>query len=269
MTRVVAVLVLMSALMASWGCQEKVNYLKARSALNKGVTAFTAGNYIIAGQHFEQAAELDSELSAARVYLAYSTMMQYQPGVQFADNLAIAEKALAGFDDVLKDDPQNETALKSKASLYFQMKEMDQSKEWHMKVLDAVPDSKESFYTIGVICWTQSFTPRLQLRADLNMQQEDPGPLRDRQKREELAAEVIPLIDEGLDAMGKAIELDADYSDAMAYINLLYRERADFADSRQGYDEYLALADEWVEKTLETQRRVAEESTIETFTREE
>lgn len=251
--------------------------LRARNALNKGVQAFSTGDFVRAGTLFEEAADLDPDLTPARVYLAYSTMMQYQPGAEYPENIAIAEKALQGFKDVLEDDPGNSTALQSIASLYFQMKRMEDAKDWHHKVLEAVPDYKESYYTIGVICWTQSYEPRLELRAELGMKQEDPGPIRiarrlNRNQREglaEIAEEVVPIIDEGLEALEKALAIDEDYDDAMAYVNLLYRERADFAETRAEYDEYLDQADEWVQRALDTRKRKAEESTIETFTTEE
>ncbi len=256
---------------------KNVDSLKARMALNRGVTAFSAANYQIAARHFEEASTLDPELSDARVYLAYSTMMQYQPGFDYPENVAIAEKALDGFKDVLKVDPANSTALQSIASLYFQMKKMEDAKDWHQKVLDVLPENKESYYTIGVICWTQSYEPRLEFRAELGMQQEDPGPIRtrgrlNRNQREaltEVAGEVVPLIDQGLESLEKAIEIDPDYDDAMAYVNLLYREKADFAENNSDYDDLLAQADEWVQRALDTRKRKAEESTIETFTVDE
>lgn len=251
--------------------------IKARMALNKGVTAFSAANYQIAARHFEEASSLDPELSDAKVYLAYSTMMQYQPGFDYPENVAIAEKALDGFKDVLTGDPTNSTALQSIASLYFQMKRMEMAKEWHQKVLDVLPENKESHYTIGVICWTQSYEPRLEFRAEIGMSQEDPGPIRvrgrmNRNRREaltEVAEEVVPLIDQGLDALERAINIDPDYDDAMAYVNLLYREKADFAETNDEYDNLLAQADEWVQRALDTRKRKAEESTVETFTTDE
>jgi len=251
--------------------------IKARMALNKGVTAFSAANYQIAARHFEDASSLDPELSDAKVYLAYSTMMQYQPGFDYPENVAIAEKALDGFKDVLKGDPSNSTALQSIASLYFQMKRMEMAKEWHQKVLDVLPENKESHYTIGVICWTQSYEPRLEFRAEIGMSQEDPGPIRtrgrlNRNRREaltEVAGEVVPLIDQGLESLERAINIDPDYDDAMAYVNLLYREKADFAETNDEYDDLLAQADEWVQRALDTRKRKAEESTVETFTTDE
>ena len=256
---------------------KNVDSLRARMALNRGVQAFASGDYVRAAERFEEAAGLDADLADARVYLAYSTMMQYTPGAEYQENIDIANKALEGFKAVLEDDPENSTALQSIASLYFQMKEMELAKDWHHKVLDLHPDAKESYYTIGVICWTQSYEPRLQFRADIGMRQEDPGPIRtrgglNRSQREALAevgGEVVPVIDEGLQALEKAIEIDPDYDDAMAYVNLLFRERADFSETDDEYDNYLAQADEWVQRALDTRKRRAEESTTELITQDE
>ena len=256
---------------------KNVDSLRARMALNKGVQAFSSGDYVRAAERFEEAAGLDADLADARVYLAYSTMMQYTPGAEYQENIDIANKALEGFKAVLEDDPENSTALQSIASLYFQMKEMELAKDWHHKVLDLHPDAKESYYTIGVICWTQSYEPRLQFRADIGMRQEDPGPIRtrgglNRSQREalvEVGVEIVPVIDEGLQALERAIEIDPDYDDAMAYVNLLYRERADFSETDGEYDNYLAQADEWVQRALDTRKRRAEESTTELITQDE
>jgi len=154
---------------------------------------------------------------------------------------------------------------------------MEMAKEWHQKVLDVLPENKESHYTIGVICWTQSYEPRLEFRAEIGMSQEDPGPIRtrgrlNRNRREaltEVAGEVVPLIDQGLESLERAINIDPDYDDAMAYVNLLYREKADFAETNDEYDDLLAQADEWVQRALDTRKRKAEESTVETFTTDE
>ena len=273
---VTAIVVLLFAIPGYW-VWANLDFLKARNALNKGVGAFTAGDFVRAGTYFEEAADLDPELSAARVYGAYSTMMQYQPGAEYKENLDIAHKALDGFKAVLADDPTNATALQSIASLYFNMKEMELAKEWHGKVLEQQPDYKESYYTIGVIAWTQSYEPRLEFRANAGLAQEDPGPIAvrarmNRAQREEYAAlkeEIVPKIDEGLGALEEALKIDEQYDDAMAYVNLLYREKADLADSTQEHDQLLATADEWVDRALETRRRKAEESTIEAFTTDE
>ena len=272
--------VALAALLGS-GCSKQINFLKARNELNKGVGAFKAAEYNTAAERFQAALDLDPELNDARAYQAYSYMMQYIPGGESSENKAMAEKALTGFNEVLAKDPKNSFAVSAVASLFFNMKNFDEAETWHRKRIALLeeqakdsetgeidPVAAESYYTIGVIKWTESYQPRLQVRADLGMRPDDPGPIKDEEKRTELAQEAVPTIDEGLTALNKALEINPDYADAMAYLNLLNRERADFADSDEEYEQYLAKADEWVERTLETKKRLADESTIDQFTAE-
>ena len=64
------------------------------------------------------------------------------------------------------------------------------------------------------------------------------------ESRAELAETTAPLIEEGLDVLTKAVEIDPDYSDAMAYVNLLYRERADLSETTEAYEQDIATANE-------------------------
>ena len=218
----------------------------------------------------------------AQQYLATSYMMQYIPGGRSEENVAIASKALEVFADVLEKDPENTSALAYLASLYFNMGDkMDEAKESYNKLIALDPSDKQARYTMGVIAWTEAYQPRLDVRAAYYMKPEDPGPLkawcdtnrrlsrRDRRAcndaREELLEGGLPVVESGMEHLEKAIELDPDYSDAMAYLNLLYRERADLAETKEEHDEYTAQADHWVDQTLETKKRVAEEGTQDMF----
>jgi hypothetical protein len=54
----------------------------------------------------------------------------------------------------------------------------------------------------------------------------------------------------------KAIELRRDYDDAMAYMNLMYRERADIqCRDAKAYAADLKTADDWVDLTIATKRK--------------
>jgi tetratricopeptide (TPR) repeat protein len=265
----------------SLGCQENINYLKARSELNQGVNAFGRSDYAFAAVHFEKAFELDPDLLTAQQYLATSYMMQYIPGGESDDNLAIAVKALDVFEDVLNKNPENASALAYVGSLYFNMEKMDEAKETYTRLIAADPSDKQARYTMGVIAWTEAYQPRLDARATYYMKQEEPGPLKvwcdtnrrlsrkDRaacnEAREGLLEAGLPIVEGGMRHLEKAIELDPDYGDAMAYLNLLYRERADLAETKEEHDADTAQADDWVQKTLDAKKRVAEAGTQDLF----
>ena len=55
-------------------------------------------------------------------------------------------------------------------------------------------------------------------------------------------------------SLQKAIEIDPQYDDAMAYLNLLYRQAADAVDSPDDYKKNIADADLWVQRALETKK---------------
>jgi tetratricopeptide (TPR) repeat protein len=243
-------------LLGATGCTE----LRARDQLNKGVNAFKNAQYPEAVEHFKVAAELDPTLITARLYLATAYMSQYIPGAESADNIEMANTAMAEFQNVLKTEPQNTIALASIASLHFHQKEFDEAEEWNLKLIEADPNYKEAYYSLGVIAWTKTFQPRMEARAELGMKPEDPGPLKDQKIREELAAKNLPIISSGLENLEKAIKVDPEYDDAMAYLNLLYRERADLMETKEEYDREIEMADNWVDKTLEAKKLKAARS---------
>ena len=74
-------------------------------------------------------------------------------------------------------------------------------------------------------------------RANLRMKPEDPGPLKDKKVKEELKAQYSAIIDDGIANLQKALDIDKEYDDAMAYMNLLIRERADLPDYAGGLQE--------------------------------
>jgi len=238
-----------AALLAS-GCTQ----LKARDHLNQGVRAFKVAKYAEAVEHFKTATELDPEFDAARLYLATAYYSQYIPGAESPENIEMAKNAFEEYNKVLAKDPKNELALASIASLYFHQKKWPEAEEWYGKLIAANPSNKEGLYTLGVIAWTKSFQKRMEARAKMGMKPEDPGPLKDKKVRDALRAELGSVVNAGLANLEKAIAIDAEYDDAMAYLNLLHRERADLQDSADDYKKDIAEAEKWVAKTLEVKK---------------
>jgi Tfp pilus assembly protein PilF len=251
-------IVLAAALIAlvtlSSGCQK----LKARDNLNRGVQAFKATQYSEAVEYFKKAVDLDPDFPTARLYLATAYMSQYIPGAESPENKQFALSAMEQFQKVLAADPKNLLATQSMANIYFQQKDWDHATEWNRKVVALDPTNKEAFYTLGVMPWTEFLTADRRARVDMAMKPEDPGPLKDKKVRAELAAKWIPILDAGIEAEKKALQIDPDYENAMAYMNLLIRYRADLLDTREEYEKQKEIADDWVQKTLAAQKKNAE-----------
>jgi Tfp pilus assembly protein PilF len=239
---------------ATSGCEK----LKARDNLNRGVQAYKSAQYTQAVEMFEKAVQLDPTFATARLYLAMAYYMQYIPGAESPENQQMADHALEQFQKVLTQEPKNDVATQSIASIYFNEKKWDEAEQWYKKAIEINPKNKEGFYTLGVIAWTRWYKPWAEARAKLGMKPEDPGPIKDKKVREELKTKYLPVISAGLDNLQKALEIDKEYDDAMAYVNLLIRERADLDDSGDEYKKDVETADNWVQKAMQTKKVKAE-----------
>lgn len=236
--------------LTSTGCEK----LRARDQLNKGVQAYRNARYADAVERFKTAVELDPNYPIARLYLATAYMSQYIPGAESPENAQMAKAAYDQFLKVLEQDPKSTVALASIASLFFNQKKFDEAQEWNRKLIAVDPNNKEAFYTLGVIVWTRAFQVNAEARAKLGMRPEDPGPLKDPKLRAALRDKNLAMIEEGMKDLQRALEIDKNYDDAMAYLNLLYRQRADLQDSSEAYKRDTEAADNWVQKTLDTKK---------------
>ena len=250
---------------ASAGCRK----LEARDNLNKGVQAFKNAKYADAVEFFKRAIELDPTYPTAKLYLATAYMSQYIPGAESPENKAYAENAIKYFNEVLQEDPKNTTAIKSLASLAYQqssgaptteekLARLDKAGEWYRRLIEVDPREKEAYYSLGVIAWAKFYPAWMAARNKLGMKPDEPGPFKDKKVREELRAKYWDMIEDGINNLRKALEIDPEYDDAMAYLNLLYRERADLHDNVADYKKDIEEADNWINKTLETRKIKAE-----------
>ncbi len=245
------------------GCDK----LKSRDHLNRGVQFYKAAKYPDAIENFKMAIQLDPSNPNARLYLATAYMTQWIPGADSPDNVAMANAARNEFMTVLKQDPKDKTALASLASLNYneaqslspeaKAKKFDEATEWYRKLIAVDPNSKDAYYTLGVIAWAKWYPALMTARAKLGMKPEDPGPIKDKAVKEDLKSKYSAIVEDGIQSLQKAIDIDKEYDDAMAYMNLLIRERADLADSPEQYKKDIETADNWVQKALDTKKAKA------------
>ena len=245
------------------GCDK----LRSRDQLNRGVAAYKSARDAEAIENFKTAIALDPANPNARLYLATAYMTQWIPGAESPENVQLATQAKKEFEEVLSKDPKDKVALASLASLAFNQSsslsgdeknaKLDEARDWNQKLIQADPKNKEAYYSLGVIAWSKWYPVLGKTRAELGMKPEDPGPIKDKKIREQLSQQYSGIIQEGIDNLNKALEVDPEYDDAMAYLNLLIRERADLADSPDQYKEQIKVADDWVQKALETKKKKA------------
>ena len=253
-------------LMATAGCAK----LKARDHLNQGVNAFKTGNYSMAADEFRLAIDADPTFGVARLYLATAYEQQFVPGTDTEENKKFWKAAMDEFQNVLKDDPNNKLATQSIANLYYQVGNskgpdapdaMAKAEEWNKKVVAIDPQNKEAYYTLGVIPWLNFLTPDREARNALGMKPEEQNPLKPDAKGKTLKADLKakywqPLTD-GIEYEKKALAIDPQYENAMSYMNLLIRYRADLEDTKEAYLADVKEADDWMGKALETTKEKA------------
>lgn len=246
------------------------NKLKARDDLNKGVGAFKNGQYDTAIEFFKQARDLDPSLINARLYLATAYASQYIPGAPSDANMKLGTQAIAEFKDVLSIDPNNLGAIDGIGSMLYQMasnpydaKKLEESKTYHQKHIELKPSDPESYYWISVIDWLVAQRIGLEMRADYNknnikkqVRDTDPMPA---SVRADYAAKCGTLVDEGIAAAQKATQFRPDYDDAIAYLSLLYRRKADMVESASERDTLENQADALLDKVKEIKQRRAEQ----------
>ena len=262
--QVAALAALLVLVIAASGC----NKLKARDLLNKGVTAFKNGQSDAAIEDFKEAKEADPELLNARLYLATAYASLYIPGAPSQENMARGNQAVAEFKEVLEKDANNLSAIDGIGSILFQMggqpfdpKKFEESKTYHQKHIQLKPEDPEPYYWIGVIDWTLAFRANGEMRMDYNKsnikkQVKDTDPL-PASVRPEYTGKCGSTVDEGIAALQKSIQLKPDYDDAMAYLNLLYRRKADTVSSADERNALKKQADDLVDQVKEVKQKRA------------
>jgi tetratricopeptide (TPR) repeat protein len=234
------------------GCDK----LAARDQLNKGVDSYKSARYEEAIGHFQKATQLDPSLPMAKTYLATALAQNVVPGLDTPENLQTAQQAISIFQEVLAKDPTDVNSLKQVAGIYFSIKKLDDAKVWQKKVLAQDPKDPEAAYTVGVIDWTQAHLNTLRELVPAGVTDDGEGNVKAPKKvMEVLKQENAPLVEEGLQYLNQAMANRANYDEAMSYMNLVYRRKADvdYGDT-DAVKADVAAAKDWASKAMGTRK---------------
>lgn len=238
---------------------------QARVFLNQGVQAFKTGQFDQAIEDFKRAKELDPSLVNASLYLATAYANQYIPGAPSKENVQLGQQAIEEFRAVLARDPTNLSAIDGIGSILYNMagtpfdfEMMNDSKAYHQKHIDIRPRDVEPYYWIGVIDWSLAYRADRELRQNWMQKKSVTLATNDALPevvRQEFENQFKSIVDEGIEHMKQAIILRPDYDDAMAYLNLLYRMKAEMEPTAGLRDADLLEADELVDKVKEIKKK--------------
>ena len=229
-------LCLLAALMlslSSLGCRK----IEARIKIKDANAAYEKEDYGKALQGYLEARDIDPSFADLDRMIGYSQIGLYIPDDKSAANEAHADAAIAELTQYLKKRPDDRIArdalinmylnanrtsqaidyfrnylsqhpadleaVKSIATLYAKLGNFNESLNWYQKITLLDSKNPESFYIFGVVCYEK-------------VAKNPPADMKEK----------IDIINKGKGALEHAISMKADYFEAMAYLNLLWRQQA-------------------------------------------
>jgi tetratricopeptide (TPR) repeat protein len=252
----------LSAICAVMLVSVAVAQTNAQQEIQLGKQALTQGKYDEAIQHFDNANNLVPNNPFVQLDLADAFAQKYVPGVDSADNERVADQAITYYERVIEGGTSrtaSESAEKGIAFLNAQMKKFDESKDYYSKAKKLNQQDPEPFYLTAVIDWTLSNQFRQQERTKLKLKPEDSLAAKDHDVCLVVKDKNASNLAEALDNLNQALELNPEYVDAMTYMSLVYRERADVdCDEPANRKTDLLAADAWEKKALLAKKKAAQ-----------
>lgn len=240
------------------GCQR----IQARAELKQGNALYAEGRYDEALGRFRRGLELDPSAAFAWRSVGFAAVALHRPGDHGAENERHADAAVEAFHEYLRSHPGDQEIEEYLLTVLLNAERYDEAiahlerraasgdgaagsgeaERAISRVLIEAGRLEEAFaraeapgrepdpevlYSIGVACWDRAANdPDLDSRA---------------------AGEAADL---GLRATARAIELRPDYAEAMAYHNLLLRQKARLEPDPFVQQDWIAEAVQWHERAL-------------------
>ncbi len=216
-------------------------------ALANGLAALNASRPAEAVAHLRQAILFDPSSTQARLALGQAYAAQVVPNLDSPENRAVAANALDNLASIPASAPEYTHALALIAGTERNLQQLAQARATELQILQLTPDDPEVHYALGVMDWQQSYANALTVLAAAGLKDDGAGnPSLPATACATLVSRNGSVIEDGLDHLTRAVDLRPGYTDAMQYLSLTYRRRADLAcgdDARRS--SALAQADQW------------------------
>lgn len=258
--RVAAVLLVSAPLLA--GCDQ----VRGRRLIQRGNQQFHEGQYAEAVATFRQAEQYLPDAWQLWLNEGTTCRQMMVPGAKTPENEAAVQCALTAFtrmrtlrpqdlrgpalyvqtlfdaerydglarmyQERAQRDPSDEEAVNGLIQVYARWGgHLDDALTWYQKKADLKPHDPEAQYAVGVYIWQQLFAkgggadkagydPRLQPG------QKNVAPPPPFAGSDLVGQQRVDLADTGIKYLERAVQLRPAYGEAMAYLNLLYRQRS-------------------------------------------
>lgn len=222
----------------------------ARAAMKQAEAAYNRGDFQTAVEQFENAVRLDPADLNAKLFLANALLRS-------GNGVSLTTAARQQYLDVLAREPKNSRALDGLMTIAVNTKQFGEARDWAIKAIQADPKDKGAYYTAAFIDWAEVYPDYARAREAAGMKPQDAGIIPDAAARKSFRGQNQPRIDDGFRMLQVALQIDPNYADAMAYMNLLYRIESGIVDSAAESTQMVAKADEWVTKAIAAKRQQA------------
>ena len=130
----------------------------------------------------------------------------------------------------------------------------DEIQSYYDRVLSLDANNIPALHGLGVLGWMRISPDLRAARTQLQMSSSAPGPIPDRSVRAVLNSTHATTLNNSIGYLQRVLSSDPQSNDATAYLNLLYRCKADLEDTPEAAAGDIATADGFVQKTLEIAR---------------
>ena len=243
------------------GCSK----VAARVELKKGNELYRNEQYTDALKQFQRGIQRDPDATFAWRSVGLTALALYRPGDESPKNVQYGKIATDAFEKYLVEFPNDQKVRDYLVSTYVNSKRYNEALAYLDRRAAEVPQEvpnlqqmklniltqagrlddawtfvkqhpeaakPETYYSLGVAAWDKSYHD-----ASLDL------------------ATRTQLIDNGLEALDKALAMKPEYFEAMVYDNLLFREKAKIQTDANLRAEYTAKADEWQQKALALRKK--------------
>lgn len=219
----------------------------ARATIRAANELYNKEAYSKACPLFYQAFQLRPNDLKLKQSLGFCYMAQFQPDDNSPENQELVDKAAAIFLDLinkmpnsklpeealislylssnryeeaskylqqrLQKNPKDAETIKQIASIYLRKDDLEGAFQWYLRWAKVDPQSPIPYYSICSHCWRKAY-------CEVNRCEDPNLAIEERQQ----------YIMRGLEACQKAIEIDPQHAESIAYINLIYRAKAKWVD---------------------------------------
>lgn len=271
---------------SSLGCSE----LRARQLAREGNQLFRDGEYPAALEKYRLSEELHPGIPQVVLNRGLACRQMVIPGSDAAEHQRAVDCALQAFQELsklepndsrgeelyvqtlfdgdrfetlvdmytkrLEADPKDLEAVNALIQIYSRWEKWQETLKWTVRRAELMPHDAEAQYGVGVLIFNLLLekggagpNAKYDPRPEANPEQEPPAFRPD----DIVSAERVRLANLGIEHLEHALKILPTYREAMAYVTLLYRQRAmGQFDAPEAWYESLAQAEEWRKKAAAT-----------------